>query len=181
MSRDQRVADNHALMCAQKHAVAKKLPLAVVFCLYEKSGVRAKEHYEFMLEGLKEVEKELKKLNIPFMMLLGNPKERLSATFHHLSPDAVYFDFSPLKGPKMLQNALSKQSNYSVYVVDTHNVVPVWVTSEKREVGAYTIRPKIHKLLEQYLVEPEQVIKHPIDWPGSWRLWVNLKIEFKLF
>ena len=33
MSRDQRVQDNHALLAAQKHALAKKLPLAVVFCL----------------------------------------------------------------------------------------------------------------------------------------------------
>ncbi len=35
--------------------------------------------------------------------------------------------------------------------VDTHNVIPVWVTSEKRETGARTIRPKIHKKLPEYL------------------------------
>ena len=166
MSRDQRVKDNHALLCAQKHAIAKKLPLAVVFSLYAKSGVRAREHYQFMINGLKQVETDLEELNIPFMMLIGTPQERLSATFHHLQPDAVYFDFSPLKGPKMLQKALSGTSECSMYVVDTHNVVPVWVTSEKREVGAYTIRPKIHKLLETYLIEPEQLQKHPIKWPG---------------
>jgi deoxyribodipyrimidine photo-lyase len=166
MSRDQRARDNHALLSAQKHAIAKNLPLAVVFCLYEKVGVRAKEHFEFMLEGLKEVEKDLEELNIPFMMLIGEPEERFKATFHHLRPDAVYFDFNPLRGPRKLQNALSKHSDTAMYVVDTHNVVPVWVTSEKKEVGAYTIRPKIHKLLEQYLVEPEQIQKHPVDWPG---------------
>lgn len=166
MSRDQRVKDNQALVCAQKHAIAKKLPLAVVFCLYEKSGVRAKEHYEFMMSGLKEIEKDLKELNIPFMMLIGEPKERFEATFHHLRPDAVYFDFNPLRGPRKLQSALSEKSDAAIYVVDTHNVVPLWVASEKREVGAYTIRPKIHKLLEKYLVEPEQVQKHPVYWPG---------------
>jgi deoxyribodipyrimidine photo-lyase len=167
MSRDQRVQDNHALLCAQKHALAKKLPLAVVFCLYEKSGVRAREHYEFMLDGLKQVEKDLIELNIPLILLVGNPLERLSATFHHLRPDSVYFDFNPLKGPKMLQKALSETLDCSMYVVDTHNVIPVWITSEKREVGAYTIRPKIHKKLADYLVEPEQVKAHPIKWPGK--------------
>jgi deoxyribodipyrimidine photo-lyase len=27
--------------------------------------------------------------------------------------------------------------------VDAHNVVPVWVASDKREYGARTIRPKV--------------------------------------
>ena len=35
--------------------------------------------------------------------------------------------------------------------VDTHNVIPVWETSEKRETGARTIRSKIHKKLPEYL------------------------------
>jgi deoxyribodipyrimidine photo-lyase len=169
MSRDQRVKDNQALLCAQKHAIAKNLPLAVVFCLQESSGVRSREHYEFMLEGLKQVEKDLKKLSIPFIMLIGSPKERLEATFQHLRPDSVYFDFNPLRGPRKLQDYFSK-GDFSAYVVDTHNVVPIWVTSEKREVGAYTIRPKIHKKLGEYLLEPEQVIKHPANWPGDVRI-----------
>jgi deoxyribodipyrimidine photo-lyase len=167
MSRDQRVADNHALLSAQKHALAKGLPLAVIFCLYEKSGVRAREQYEFMVDGIRLIEKDLQKLNIPLIMLFGDPRKRLSATFSELQPDAVYFDFTPLKGPRMLQNALSKQFNCSMFVVDTHNVVPVWAVSEKREVGAYTIRPKIHKLLETYLVEPQQIQNHPVKWTNS--------------
>ncbi|MEW5317947.1 MAG: hypothetical protein WDW38_009204 [Sanguina aurantia] len=37
--------------------------------------------------------------------------------------------------------------------VDAHNVVPVWVASDKREVGARTLRPKIHRHLPEYLKE----------------------------
>jgi deoxyribodipyrimidine photo-lyase len=169
MSRDQRVRDNHALFAAQKHAIAKNMPLAVVFCLYEKSGFRAREHYDFMMSGIRNVEKSLKKLNIPLILLLGKPSERLQATFYHLEPDAVYFDFNPLRGPKMLQKNIAKGADFATFTVDTHNVVPVWIASDKKEVGAYTIRPKIHRLLEQYLVEPEQVKKHPISWPGSYK------------
>lgn len=36
--------------------------------------------------------------------------------------------------------------------VDARNVVPCWVASEKREYGARTIRPKIHKNLPEFLV-----------------------------
>jgi deoxyribodipyrimidine photo-lyase len=166
MSRDQRVDDNHALLAAQKHAIAKNLPLAVIFCLYPKAGFRAREHYEFMLEGLKQAEIQLKEFNIPFIMLVGEPLKRLEASFGHFEPDAVYFDFSPLRGPKKLQDAIARSSSCPIYVVDTHNLVPVWITSEKREVGAYTVRPKIHRQLESYLIEPDKLQEHPIKWPG---------------
>ena len=170
MSRDQRVRDNHALLAAQKHALAKNLPLCVVFVLYEKSGFRAREHYQFMLKGLQQVEKDLADLNISFMCLLGNAQERIQGLVHHTKPDAVYFDFNPLRGPKNLASKLAfktpKEAPW-VFVVDTHNVVPVWVASDKKEVGAYTLRPKLHKKLAEYLVEPEQIKKHLIDWPGE--------------
>ncbi len=166
MSRDQRVKDNHALLCAQKHALAKKLPLAVVFVLHDKVGVRAREHFNFMIDGLHEVESSLSKLNIPFMMLIGNPKDRLSATFGHLNPEAVYFDFNPLRGPVNLQKEIAKELSCKVFVVDTHNVVPARIVSDKKEVGAYTIRPKLHKKLAEYLVEPEEMTRHPHAWPG---------------
>lgn len=166
MSRDQRVQDNHALLAAQKHAIALKLPLAVVFCLYEKSGVRAREHYTFMLEGLRVVEQELSTLNIPFMMLIGNPVEKIKAVMHHTKPDAVYFDCNPLRGPRKLQETIAADAMCKVFVVDTHNIVPIWVVSQKQEVGAYTLRPKLHKLLAAYLIEPERLQHHPHEWPG---------------
>lgn len=36
--------------------------------------------------------------------------------------------------------------------VDAHNVVPVWLASEKREHAARTLRPKIHRLLPEFLL-----------------------------
>ncbi len=166
MSRDQRVQDNHALLAAQKHALAKKLPLAVIFCLYEKTGYRAREHYTFMLEGLRIVEQELKALHIPFMMLIGSPLEKIKAVVHHTKPDAIYFDSNPLRGPRKLQEVIASDAGCKVFVVDTHNVVPIWVASPKQEVSAYTLRPKLHKVLGEYLIEPESVQLHPFTWPG---------------
>lgn len=166
MSRDQRVHCNHALLAAQKHALAQNLPLAVVFCLYARTGYRAKEQYEFMIGGLRSLEQHLTEYNIPFMMLIGKPHETLSALFGHAKPSAVYFDFSPLRGPMRLQQTLANKHDIAMFQVDTHNVVPTRVVSGKMEVGAYTIRPKIHKLLAEFLVEPEPVVAHPHPWPG---------------
>jgi deoxyribodipyrimidine photo-lyase len=47
--------------------------------------------------------------------------------------------------------------------VDAHNVVPVWVASDKREYGARTIRPKIQAKLPEFLKEyPQQ--PRPAAW-----------------
>lgn len=165
MSRDQRTHDNHALIAAQKHALELKLPLAVVFCLYPKNGVRAKEHYEFMLAGLRTVEQSLAECNIPLIVLIGNPYERLSAAVHHYQPAAVYFDFNPLTGPRKLVERIAKIA--PTVVVDTHNVVPVRIASDKQEYAARTLRPKVHHFLPFYMQEPEPVTAHPYSWSGT--------------
>lgn len=171
MSRDQRVQDNHALLAAQQKALELKLPLAVVFVLHVVNASRAREHYNFMLSGLVEVEKYLKDYNIPFIMLIGQPYERLSGAFGHIKPAAVYFDFNPLKGPRALRQKIS--NNYPVFCVDTHNIVPVWQASDKQEYAARTLRPKINKLLPDFLHEPPKLLKHPYKWPNNAIISIN--------
>jgi len=51
--------------------------------------------------------------------------------------------------------------------VDSHNIVPCWVCSDKQEFAAYTIRPKIHRNLPRFMDEPGQLRKHPIPWRES--------------
>lgn len=164
MRRDKRVRDNFALLAAQKRALELKLPLAVIFCVHPQDRYHSYEYYTFMLDGLKMVESELKKCHIPLMALIGPPLERLKGAINHLQPTEVFIDFSPLRGPRQLTEELA--SDVSVKVVDTRNIVPVWVASNKQEIGARTLRPKIHRLLPTYLQEPEQIIEHPYTWPG---------------
>lgn len=167
MSRDQRVRDNHTLLQAQSTAIEAKLPLAVVFCLQPKTGHRSREHYQWMLDGLRQIESDLKSLNIPFMLLIGDPRERLKALLHHTEPAAIYFDMSPLRGPQQLHQGIAQHVKCPVYEVDTHNIVPVWIASTKQEYAARTIRPKIHRLLPDFLHEPPNVVSHPVVWPGA--------------
>jgi deoxyribodipyrimidine photo-lyase len=177
MSRDQRVQDNHALLAAQKHAIAKELPLCVVFCLYDKAKGRAREHYQFMIDGLYEVESQLRDLNIAFMMLFGSPTARIGAVIHHTKPEAVYFDFNPLRGPQSVSSTIAAKNEIPVYIVDTHNMIPIWETSEKREIGARTIRQKIHKNFAKYLQVPGNIVKHPYSWPGEVKSMTELTVR----
>ena len=130
MSRDQRVQDNHALLRAQQIAIDKKLPLAVVFNVLSKSGDRSQEHYQFMLAGLRQVELELGKLSIEFVLFFEDHASQLLEKLNELKPAALVFDFSPLKGPRLIKDYIAKNATCSVEVIDTHNIIPTWVASE---------------------------------------------------
>ncbi|CAN5798199.1 hypothetical protein BH23CHL2_BH23CHL2_17390 [soil metagenome] len=168
MSRDQRVADNHALLAAQRDALDRRLPLIVLFRLYPSVANRLRQHYRFMMDGLEQVERRLAGLNIPLVVTAVDLLESLA---EH-DPAAIYFDFSPLRGPRALREKNAAQIAAPTYEVDTHNVVPIWEASDKQEYAARTIRPKIHRVLDMYLVEPDRVREHPhtiggvkpVDW-----------------
>ena len=52
-----------------------------------------------------------------------------------------------------------------LYEVDAHNVVPVWVASDKQEVGARTIRKKINDKLPTWLVDIPPLEPLPLSGP----------------
>ena len=161
MARDQRVRDNHALLEAQRDAIEHTLPLVVAFNVLKSSGYRRREHYEFMVAGLKEVEADLNKKNIPFIVSIGSARTNIVKLADELKPRSIYFDFSPLRGPRSNQKHIAANVSCRVVVVDTHNIIPVWVTSDKEEFAAHTIRRKIHRLIEAWAIEPDTIKKHP--------------------
>lgn len=161
MSRDQRVADNHALLLAQSEALRRKSPLLVVFFLQKQTGNRAQEHYVFMLKGLAEIGVELKSYHIPFLIRTGNPVTVLRSLEKLHDVSTVIMDFNPLRGPQNRFNVLHEKLTSTVIEVDTHNIVPARLVSDKQEYGARTIRPKIQKLLPEFLVEPGSLRVHP--------------------
>lgn len=56
---------------------------------------------------------------------------------------------------------LCRQHHTEFVQLDSHNIVPVWVTSEKQEHAARTIRPKIHRNLNEFLDDFPLIVKHP--------------------
>ena len=158
MSRDQRAHDNWALLHAQSLAKRHKVGLSVIFCLVPTFLEATVRQYGFMLSGLRETEGELRMLGIPFQMLSGNPVEEVPAFVSRHEVCALVTDFSPLRVGKAWKGAVgSALPSVPLYEVDAHNVVPVWVASDKQEVGARTIRKKINDKLPTWLVEFPQL------------------------
>ena len=77
MSRDQRTDDNWALLYAQEQSFQRRQPLLVVFCMAKSFLAATKDHFNFMIKGLQEVNKNLQELQIPFVFLEGEPDQML--------------------------------------------------------------------------------------------------------
>ena len=164
MSRDQRAADNWALLWAQDLALSRGAPLAVMFCLVPEFLNAAERQYGFMLKGLAEVERDLAKKNIPFHLLIGNPEIAVPDWLRTNDIQVLVTDFDPLRIKRAWKKSISEIIRIPFYEIDTHNVVPCWVSSQKREYGAYTIRPKIRRNLAEYLEEFPGLKTHAIAW-----------------
>ncbi len=151
MQRDQRVHDNWALLYAQELAAEHSVPLYVVFNLVPRFGDTTLRHYSFMFEGLREVAGELRELNIPFYVLRGQAEDTILAFTLTHEVGHVVTDFNPLNFTDAWRTKVAQVLPVRLTEVDAHNVVPAWVASPKLEFAAYTLRPKIHRLLPEFL------------------------------
>lgn len=164
MSRDQRSRDNWALVHAQKVAISRKSPLLVVFSLANKFLGATERQYDFMFRNLREVEASLSKLDIPFFLLKGPPGSTISDFAEDNGVSYLVTDFDPLRIKRDWKKEVIERMDTPIVEVDAHNIVPCWMTSGKQEYGAYTIRPKIKRMLPQFLDQMVQPKKHPYSW-----------------
>ncbi len=151
MSRDQRVGYNWALLVAQELAHTYLKPHCVVFCLVPEFLGASIRQYRFMVEGLKEVERELHERNIPFYLLTGRPEEEIPGFMEEIEGSVLVSDFDPLRIKRKWKDEVLKKTKVPFYEVDAHNIVPCWIASPKQEFAAYTIRGKIRRLLPEFL------------------------------
>lgn len=175
MARDQRVEDNWAMLFSQNLAIKNKLPLHVVFCLTDSFLEATLRHFKFMLDSLEEVAEDCKKLNINFHLIRGKHEEMIPKFVNDKKIGTLVCDFSPLRVHRAWVEGIKKglPKDVPLVQVDAHNIVPIWITSDKQEYAARTIRNKINSKLPEFLTEFPPMMKHPhkassapetIDW-----------------
>jgi deoxyribodipyrimidine photo-lyase len=168
MSRDQRAHDNYSLLFAQELALKSRQNLYVIFNLVECFPDRGKRQYSFMLNGLDHLRAELKNFNIPLYILSGIPGKEIPRFLKEADAGILVTDFDPLRIKREWKQSVADKMNIQFYEVDAHNIIPCWITSRKQEFAAYTIRPKINKLLYLYLEEyPKLVIMPDSNFPKN--------------
>lgn len=180
MSRDQRMRNNRALSFAQKRAMELKTPLAVCFCLAPQFLEATIRQYKFMLDGLKELQKDLEKKNIGFVILSGDPAKELPKFLKKANALELVTDFDPLRIKLKWKKAVAARIKIPNHEIDTHNIVPCKIASPKQEFGAYTFRPKIGRLLSDYLEDIPAVRKHPYGLRSPKIAWDKIERSLKV-
>jgi deoxyribodipyrimidine photo-lyase len=163
MGRDLRLHDNWALRHAQELAIAHKKTLLVLYVYLPPRDPVARRQQTFLLEGLQSMAKDAKERDIALSVVHGGEERDLvPRILTDIDASILVMDVPVLREARASRLAVASSSTIPVIEVDAHNIVPVWVASEKREYAAYTIRPRIHRNIHRFLTAfPEETVGVP--------------------
>ena len=161
MQRAQRGIDNHAVDLAVHIANLLSLPLVVYFAGIANFPHANLRHYAFLNQGLADIASDLAKRNITFLMRRAphESHERLLADVH---ASFLVGDENPMREPERWRKQLAARIRIPFWTVDSDVIVPSKLI-ERAQYGAYTIRPRLYRLLPEYL--------HPYENPRAQYEW----------
>jgi deoxyribodipyrimidine photo-lyase len=164
MQRAQRAWDNPALDVAIDAGNALRLPVIAFFGL-NPSVTRANlRHYRFLAEGLEDIGDGLRQRRVGFI-LRRHPQHRLLPFLDEVRPALLVGDENPLRQMEGWRQHIAENVRVPFWTVDADVVVPSELL-EKEQYAARTIRPRIVRRLDEFLVEPP-VSTASIEWQAS--------------
>jgi deoxyribodipyrimidine photo-lyase len=170
----KRTSHNHALNFAIEEANKRKLPLLVYEGLKYYYPWANDRIHSFILEGVPGKKEAFAKRGISYIFCLQQDKGSPKDTVARLAKNAALIvtdDFPCFIIPEH-NRRVAQKAEIPVYAVDSNGIVPM-SRFEKEEYAAYTIRPKIKRMLPEYLVpfqEKELIVKDTsiqADCPGT--------------
>ncbi|KRY65932.1 Deoxyribodipyrimidine photo-lyase, partial [Trichinella pseudospiralis] len=156
-----RVKFNVALELACQKANEHQVPVLACYVMHtgklDNFPPETERRCAFMLDGLRDLEKQLKKeRNIDLVVLYGECEiliAKLAENCCELIVDAGYMRYQ-----NKWYDEVKNKIECKFTKVETNVVVPVELVSQKEEFAAHTIRRKIWKYAKQYLIEPECIM-----------------------
>jgi deoxyribodipyrimidine photo-lyase len=150
MQQSQRAAYNHALEYAIREANRFQQQLIVFFALTADFPEANRRHYVFMLEGLLETQKALHNRGITMIIEHCNPVDGVIK--QALDASLVVTDMGYLRIQRAWRMKVSQAIHCQMIEIESDVIVPVSSVSPKEEYSAGTLRPKMLRILDQYLV-----------------------------
>ncbi len=155
---NRRVDANHGLLYAVELANRHKLPVLFyegLTCDYEYANNRL---HTFILEGVPDTAKRLEKAGIGYVFFLRRTARYRNDVVYQLAKNAaaVVTDDYPVFIAREHNRRVPQKVDVAYYAVDSSCVVPMSCIPD-RQYGAYTIRPKIKRLLSRYLQPPDKL------------------------
>lgn len=150
VQRSQRARANPAANLAVELAKELDLPVIAVFAMtpgFPSATLRA---WHFMAEGLATLPDDFAARRIGWQLEIGDPVERIPAAARKLGAAAVITDVNPLRIGREWRRDVADALDVPLVAVDGDVVVPSSLFP-KEEYAARTIRPKIYRVLDEYL------------------------------
>lgn len=165
---------NHALVWAIRKANELKLPLVAYEGLKYYYPWASDRLHTFILEGVEEKKREFEKLGIRYVFYLQKNSRAPKQVVAKLAKDAalIVTDDYPCFIIPEHNRRIAEKADVAVHAVDSNGIIPM-SKFDKEEYAAYTIRPKINRLLHRYLkaFEEEKLeVRHPrlrVDCPET--------------
>ncbi len=148
----KRVDNNHALIWAIRQANELNIPLVVYEGLKYYYPWASDRIHTFILEGVEEKRLVFEALGIRYVFYLQQDASSPKNTVAALAKDAalIVTDDFPCSIIPEHNRRIAERADIPVFVVDSNGIIPM-SKFDKEEYAAYTIRPKINKLLDHYL------------------------------
>ncbi len=154
MQQSQRIENNFALAYAIKEANRLAIPLRVVMSIDKSFKDANMRHFIFLVEGFKSLAGSFKQMGVDFRVERGPFTTTIPP---HMDRAALFVMDKPylreLRETRRDMSRIAAEANLFTVEVESELIVPVEHASNKLEHAARTIRPKIHKQLEEFLEE----------------------------
>ena len=139
--REIRAKDNFALQFALQKSKELNLPLKII---HPKINYEYKPKQVFINNQIEEAERQFKNIDLDFEAIEKTPDEIIKS----LKPALIILDFNPI-----LKRDYLKKSDFKIYEIDGHNVIPARFVSDKQDYSAATMRRKIYYNIYPYMSE----------------------------
>ena len=152
MQMTKRSDHNHALNFAIREANKRKIPVVVYEGLKYYYPWASDRFHAFIMEGVNEKRAAFEKKGIKYIFYLQQDDKSPKNTVAQLAKDAAIIvtdDYPCFIIPKH-NKTIAEKAKIAVYAVDSNGIIPM-SKFEKEEYAAYTIRPKIHRMWDDYL------------------------------
>jgi len=152
MQRAQRALDNPALDVAVETANLLEKPVVVFFApvpFYPNANLR---HYAFLNDGIPDIAEGLSERRVG-LVLRRYPQHSLLKFCDEVHPCLVVGDENPMREPERWRQIAAKRLRVPLWTVDADVIVPSKLLG-KAQYAARTIRPRLQKELDQFLVSP---------------------------
>lgn len=144
---------NFALNYAVHEANSLKLPLLAVFCIDDCYPLSLR-HLSFQLKGILELKKRFASAGISFIIYHRySSLPRLLSKAEIIVTDNAYL----VNNCENYKGIASVIEDISLIRIETETICPVALVSSKEEYSAATFRPKINRLINEYLFKIDTI------------------------